>query len=141
MINDRAALPTNHPSTAPASADHCRSAQPGVVVIDFDHIEPHACPCGTTRRALTDCPQFPGTIHRVEISLDAQTHYHRHLTETYYILNCEPTACLELDGQRLPVRPGMCVVIPPGVRHRAVGRMTILNIVVPKFDPADEWFD
>jgi hypothetical protein len=27
------------------------------------------------------------------------------------------------------------------VRHRAVGRMTILNVVVPPFDPADEWFD
>ena len=33
------------------------------------------------------------------------------------------------------------VLIPPGVRHRAVGRMTILNVVVPPFDPADEWFD
>jgi hypothetical protein len=33
------------------------------------------------------------------------------------------------------------VLIPPGVRHRAVGRMTILNMVVPPFDPADEWFD
>jgi hypothetical protein len=33
------------------------------------------------------------------------------------------------------------VLIPPGVRHRAVGRMTILNVVVPPFDPGDEWFD
>ena len=35
---------------------------------------------------------------------------------------------------------GHAVMIPPGVRHRAVGRMTILNVVVPPFDPADEWF-
>jgi hypothetical protein len=31
------------------------------------------------------------------------------------------------------------------VRHRAVveagARMKILNIVIPPFDPADEWFD
>ena len=26
-------------------------------------------------------------------------------------------------------------------RHRAVGRMRVLNVVVPAFDPADEWFD
>ena len=33
------------------------------------------------------------------------------------------------------------VLIPPGVRHRAVGRMTILNVVVPPCDPAEESFD
>jgi hypothetical protein len=32
-------------------------------------------------------------------------------------------------------------MIPPGVRHRAIGKMTVLNIVFPKFDPADEWMD
>jgi len=38
----------------------------------------------------------------------------------------------------LPVRPGTCIFIPPGVRHRAVGRMTVLIVVVPKCDPLDE---
>jgi hypothetical protein len=33
------------------------------------------------------------------------------------------------------------VLIPPKVRHRAVGRMTILSIVVPPFGPADKWLD
>jgi hypothetical protein len=32
-------------------------------------------------------------------------------------------------------------MIPPGVGHRAGGRMTVLNVVVPPFDPADGWFD
>ncbi|MFO0845247.1 MAG: hypothetical protein U0797_23170 [Gemmataceae bacterium] len=41
----------------------------------------------------------------------------------------------------MPVRPGSAVMIPPGVRHRAVGRMKILNVVAPPFDPADEWFE
>jgi mannose-6-phosphate isomerase-like protein (cupin superfamily) len=63
------------------------------------------------------------------------------LTETYVVLEAEPGASLELDGKLIPVKVGMSVMIPPGVRHRAVGRMTILNIVVPPFDPADEWFD
>jgi len=60
------------------------------------------------------------------------------MTETYYILQCEPDAKMELDGRLIPVEPDTCVLIPPGVVHRAVGRMTILNIVVPKFDPSDE---
>jgi mannose-6-phosphate isomerase-like protein (cupin superfamily) len=61
------------------------------------------------------------------------------MTETYYILECSNDAAMELDDQLLPVRPGMCIVIPPGVIHRAIGRMEILNIVLPKFDPEDEF--
>ncbi len=48
---------------------------------------------------------------------------------------------IELDGEQIFVRPGMSIVIRPGCRHRAVGCMTVLVICMPKFDPADEWFD
>ena len=107
-------------------------------VVDFDRLPDVSCPCGTARRALAEVLQFPLTIHRTEITCDARLHYHRELTETYYILRCDPDAFMELDGKRIPVRPGMAVYIPPGVRHRAIGAMTVLNIVYPKFDPRDE---
>ena len=84
---------------------------------------------------------FPGTLHVTEIREDARTHWHKTHTETYYILECGESAALELDGERVPVRQGVAVVIPPGVRHRAVGRMRVLIICVPEFDEADEWFD
>ena len=84
---------------------------------------------------------FPGTIHVTEISDDAQVHYHRRLTETYYFLDCGPDAHMQLDGDLIPVHPGMCVMIRPGTRHRAIGRMKVLIVVLPKFDPDDEWFD
>jgi mannose-6-phosphate isomerase-like protein (cupin superfamily) len=77
----------------------------------------------------------------VDIAEDARAHYHKAHTETYYVLECETGAGIELDGELVPVRAGVAVMIPPGVRHRAVGRMKILNVVVPPFDPADEWFD
>jgi mannose-6-phosphate isomerase-like protein (cupin superfamily) len=48
---------------------------------------------------------------------------------------------MQLDEDLVPVRPGMCVMIRPGVRHRAIGSMKVLIVVYPKFDPADEWFD
>jgi quercetin dioxygenase-like cupin family protein len=48
---------------------------------------------------------------------------------------------VELDGERMAVAPGSAVLIPPGVRHRAAKRMTILNVVVPPFEPADERLD
>lgn len=107
-------------------------------VVDFATLPGVACPCGTAYRAFAEVAEFPATIHRTEIHTAAKAHFHRFLTETYYILECEPEAYLELDGDTVPVRPGMCVLIPPGVVHRAVGRMVILNIVFPKFDPTDE---
>ena len=111
------------------------------VVVDFSAIDPVRCPCGWARRAFAEVPGAPASVHRVEIEVDARTHYHRRHTEIYYILDCADGAAIELNGERVPVGPGQSVMIPPGVRHRAVGRMTILNVVVPPFDPADEWFD
>jgi quercetin dioxygenase-like cupin family protein len=110
-------------------------------IVDLATVEPVRCPCGWARRAFTEVPDAPASVHRVEILEDARTHYHKVQTETYYVLECEPGAAVELDGETVGVRPGVALMIPPGVRHRAVGRMTILNIVVPPFDPADEWFD
>jgi quercetin dioxygenase-like cupin family protein len=108
---------------------------------DLAALTPIRCPCGWARRAFADLPDAPASLHLVEIEDDARSHYHREHTEIYYILACGPEAALELDGQLVPVQTGQAVLIPPGVRHRAATRMTILNVVVPPFDPADEWFD
>lgn len=126
---------------SPEPANQVPSAPAGYALCDLGQLPPERCPCGTTRRAFLDLADYPLSVHRVEIGADARSHYHRTLTETYYILDCQPGAAMELDGQLVPVGPGMCLVIRPLTRHRAVGRMTILNIVSPKFDPADEWFD
>jgi len=109
--------------------------------VDFDQVPGVACPCGTARRAFADVADFPATLHRTEISETARLHYHRRLTETYFFLECHDDARMQLDDQIVPVRPGMSVLIRPGVRHRALGKMTVLIFVTPKFDPDDEWFD
>jgi mannose-6-phosphate isomerase-like protein (cupin superfamily) len=113
----------------------------GYEVVDIRALEGVTCPCGTARRAFTAAADFPLTIHETDISHDAQAHYHRRLTEVYYVLECGPEAEMELDGERVPLVPGRAVRIPPGVRHRAIGEMKVLVIVSPKFDPSDEWFD
>ena len=107
-------------------------------IVDFDVISPTRCPCGTARRAFADRDDYPATVHRTEISTDAKPHYHRRLTETYYILDCDADAQMRLDDQIVPVRPGMCILIPPGTVHGAIGQMTVLIFVLPKFDPEDE---
>lgn len=117
------------------------SVAPRYRIVDFKRLHDQPCPCGTTRRAFGDVADYPGTIHLTSISEDAQLHYHKRLTETYYFLECGPDARMQLDDEILPVHPGMCVMIPPGVRHRAIGKMTVLNIVFPKFDASDEWME
>jgi len=113
----------------------------GYEIVDFAQLPGVACPCGTARRAFADIADFPGTVHVTEISTDARLHYHKKLNETYYVLECHDGARLQLDDESIPVHPGMCVMIRPGVRHRAVGQMKVLIVVLPKFDPTDEWFD
>ncbi len=110
-------------------------------VVDFENLVGVPCPCGSAKRAFAENEHSPGTVHVTEISDDARVHYHKEHTETYYILECGPDAKMQLDDEQVPIRPGMCILIPPGVRHRAIGQMKIINIVVPKFDPADEYFD
>ena len=110
-------------------------------IAHFDQIDPVPCPCGQSRRAFVDPDNSVASIHYVEIREDAQTHYHKKLTEIYLILETEGECYLELDGERHEVRPMSTVLIKPGCRHRAVGKMKIVNMPVPTFDPADEWFD
>ncbi|MCC7336477.1 MAG: cupin domain-containing protein [Pirellulaceae bacterium] len=113
----------------------------GYEILDYPLLPGVSCPCGTARRGLMQVESVPYSLHVTEISLDARAHYHKRLTETYFVLDCQADAAIELDGQVLPLKPHMAVVIHPGTRHRALGRMQVLIVASPKFDPADEWFD
>jgi len=48
---------------------------------------------------------------------------------------------MELDGTLFPVKPMTAIYIKPGCRHRAIGKLKIINIPIPAFDERDEWFD
>ncbi|MDB6040313.1 MAG: Cupin domain protein [Verrucomicrobiales bacterium] len=97
------------------------------------------CPCGVAQRAFADLPNSPCSVHFVSIENDARRHFHRQMTEVYVVL--EGVGGLELDDELIPVKPLTTVMIKPGCRHRAIGTFKILNIAIPKFDPADEFSD
>ena len=78
-------------------------------------------------------------MHVTEILEDSKAHYHKRMTEIYLVL--EGQGHIELDGECVPVKPMSAVLIKPGCRHRAVGRIKILNVPIPAFDSDDEWFD
>jgi mannose-6-phosphate isomerase-like protein (cupin superfamily) len=102
-------------------------------------LPPTKCPCGETRRAFVNNADGVASLHITDIHADARTHYHKRLTEIYYILEGEGQ--MELDGERHAVQPGDAILIKPGCRHRALGRLRVIVVPVPAFDPADEWFD
>ncbi len=110
-------------------------------VIDLTSLPAVQCPCGVARRAFADRDEFPGTVHLTYISRDARDHYHKDHAEVYVVIECDEGAAIELDGQRHPVAAKTAILIPPGVKHRACGQMTVLIICTPNFDSADEHFD
>jgi len=108
-------------------------------VAHYDAIEPADCPCGWSRRAFLAPDNDAASMHLVEIKRDARVHYHKRLTELYYVLEGE--GHLEADGDRVPLGPGTAVLIKPLCRHRAVGALTLLIVATPPFDPDDEYED
>ena len=111
----------------------------GARVMQLDELAAVPCPCGSARRAFAGSPESAASVHLVEIRQDPETHYHRRTTEVYLVLEGE--GHVELDGRQIPIKPMSVVYIPPGCRHRAVGPLKIINLVVPPFDPQDEWTD
>src|SRR5260221_9891678 len=109
------------------------------LVSQLDQATPTRCPCGWARRAFAGMSDGPASVHLVDIEQDARAHYHKRMTEIYLVLEGEGE--MELDGERIPVRPMTAVYIRPGCRHRAIGKLRIVNIPIPSFDEADEWFD
>ena len=112
---------------------------PNYLVAQLNEIPPLKCPCGLTRRAFAESPDTAASVHLVDIQEDARTHYHKQMTEIYLVLEGEGE--MELDGKLIPVKPMTAIYLRPGCRHRAIGRLKIINIPIPAFDEADEWFD
>lgn len=109
------------------------------MIARFDRLDVLRCPCGFAQRAFVSPDNPTATLHIVDITQDAKLHYHKKLTEIYLIL--EGSGSMELDDKFVSVKPMTAVLIKPGCRHRAIGRMRIVNVCIPAFDPEDEHFD
>jgi mannose-6-phosphate isomerase-like protein (cupin superfamily) len=93
-------------------------------------------------RILSAADGGPCSFHVTRIR-DSQLHYHKNTAEVYYIL--QGTGRMELNAERVEVRPGSVIRIDPGTRHRLEGlngqEVTTVVVAIPAFDPNDEWFD
>ena len=97
------------------------------------------CCCGTVRRAFVDVEDAPASVHYLKVKDEPTSHWHQKTAEIYLVLEGE--GHLELDGEMVPVKPMSTVLIRPGCRHRAVGKLTIINIPVPKHDKDDFFYE
>src|SRR5439155_434584 len=112
---------------------------PNFFICQPTELPPQWCPRGFPRCAFVDSKETVASVHVVDIQQDAQTRYHKKMTEIYLVLEGEGQ--MEMDGKLFPVKPMTAIYIKPGCRHRAIGKLKIINIPVPAFDTEDEWFD
>ena len=85
--------------------------------------------CGNIRCLIEETDAAAAEVHHVEIQ-DAKLHYHEKTDEIYYVIEGEGT--LVLDDETVNVHEGVVVYVPRGVRHKAVGNMTVLTVCIPR---------
>ncbi|MDH7481394.1 MAG: cupin domain-containing protein [Armatimonadota bacterium] len=95
------------------------------------------CPCGESTRIIT-CEDTPVANIHVTYITDSKKHYHKKVTEFYYIL--EGIGEMELGDEVVPLEPGVTILIPPGLPHRAYGEVKCLIVGVPAWQHDDEFF-
>ena len=90
---------------------------------------PWAETCGQIRPLIEAADSAAAEVHHVEIDL-AKLHYHKQTDEVYYIIDGRGT--MVLDDETIEVHQGVVVYVPRGVRHKAVGKLTVLTVCIPR---------
>ena len=94
--------------------------------------------CGFRRTIITagDTPAVNVSHLRID---NSRYHFHRRMTELYYVLSGSGT--ITLDGETHPVQQGDIVLIRPGIWHTSEGEMNVLITGVPAGEATDIFFE
>ena len=95
------------------------------------------CPCGSSTRIITRQDTPVANVHVTSIQ-DSTRHYHKEVTEIYYIL--DGAGSMELGEDVVKLEPGVTILIPPGLPHRAWGDVQCLIVGIPAWKHDDEFF-
>jgi mannose-6-phosphate isomerase-like protein (cupin superfamily) len=95
---------------------------------DPAEVEPWAETCGQIRPLIEESDGAAAEVHHVEIQ-DAKLHYHERTDEVYYVIDGEGT--MVLDDEVIELHEGVVVYVPRGVKHKAIGRLTVLTVCIP----------
>jgi mannose-6-phosphate isomerase-like protein (cupin superfamily) len=96
---------------------------------DPAEVEPWAETCGQIRPLIEEADEAAGEVHHVEID-HAKLHYHQRTDEFYYVIEGEGT--MVLDDEEIALHKGVVVYVPRGVKHKAIGRLTVLTVCIPR---------
>jgi quercetin dioxygenase-like cupin family protein len=94
--------------------------------------------CGWRKTLITNDDTPVANVSHLRIH-DSKKHYHREMTEYYYVL--EGGGTIWLDGETREIAAGDLVVIKPGVWHTSDGEMNVLILGVPAGERTDVWFE
>jgi len=96
---------------------------------DSAEVEPWPETCGQIRPLIEEADGAAAEIHHVEIQ-DAKLHYHEKTDEFYYVIDGQGT--MVLDDEVIELHRGVVVYVPRGVKHKAVGKLTVLTVCIPR---------
>ena len=91
-------------------------------------VEPWAETCGQIRPLIEAADGAAAEVHHVEID-HAKLHYHERTDEVYYVIDGRGT--MVLDEETIELHRGVVVYVPRGIRHKAVGALTVLTVCIP----------
>jgi quercetin dioxygenase-like cupin family protein len=94
--------------------------------------------CGWRKALVTHDDTPVANVSHLSID-NSRYHYHREMTEFYYVLSGGGT--ITLDGEKREIAAGDLVVIKPGVWHTSDGVMDCLILGVPAGEQTDVWFE
>ncbi len=85
--------------------------------------------CGQIRPLIEAADEAAAEVHHVEID-HAKLHYHKQTDEVYYVIDGQGT--MILDGEEIELHPGIVIYVPRGVPHKAIGKLTVLTVCIPR---------
>jgi mannose-6-phosphate isomerase-like protein (cupin superfamily) len=92
-------------------------------------VQPWAETCGQIRPLIEAADGAAAEVHHVEIE-HAKLHYHERTDEVYYIIDGHGT--MILDDEQIELHRGVVVYVPRGVKHKAIGKLVVLTVCIPR---------
>jgi mannose-6-phosphate isomerase-like protein (cupin superfamily) len=96
---------------------------------DASEIVPWGETCGQVRSLIEERDGAPAELLQVEID-HAKLHFHAKTDEFYYVIDGQGT--MILDDEEIELHKGVVVYVPRGVKHKAIGKLTVLTICIPR---------
>lgn len=96
---------------------------------DPAEVAPWAETCGQIRPLVEEQDGAAAEIHHVQID-NAKLHFHAQTDEFYYVIDGQGT--MILDDDEIELHPGVVVYVPRGVKHKAIGKLTVLTVCIPR---------